>query len=83
MRSPWQNPLPGGENTNSRVVVFFYSDRWIPIPCFCLSEAIALYRKAMVRGKEIFVFPPDLDLEAKNILSSESSCWLGELASDV
>lgn len=46
--------------------------------CFCLDEAIALYRKAMHRGKEIFVFPLGLELETKNILSSESSGLPGE-----
>jgi hypothetical protein len=49
--------------------------------CFCLNEAISLYRKAMLHGKEIFVFPLGLDLETKNILSSESSGLPGELAS--
>ena len=71
MDSPWQNPLPTGEYTARKVVVYFYSERWIPIAYFCLSEAITLYRKALPKGKEIVVFPAGLDLEAKNILSTE------------
>lgn len=54
--------MPLEENTRERVVVYFYSDRWIPITCFCLAEAIALYRKALRLGKEILVFPLDLDV---------------------
>lgn len=73
MRSPWQNPLPLGKEANHPVVVFLYSDRWIPVTCFCLNEGIALYRKAMRQGKEVFVFPLGLELETKNILSHESS----------
>jgi hypothetical protein len=48
-----------------------------------LSEAIALYRKGMIKGKEIFVFPPGLDLETKNILLSQSRSWQDELASQL
>jgi peroxiredoxin len=62
MISPWRTPMPLEEYTTERVVVYFYSDRWIPISCFCLAEAIALYRKALRLGKEILVFPPDLDV---------------------
>ena len=80
MMSPWQNPLPYGEESTNRVVVYFYSDRWIPMTCFCLNEAISLYRKAMVHNKELFVFPLGLDLETKNILSSESSRLPSEVA---
>lgn len=72
MNSPWQNPLPKEEYRTNRVVVYFYSDFWIPIPGFCLSEAIALYRKAMFRGQELFIFPLGLDLEANNIFVSKS-----------
>ncbi len=61
MVSPWKTPMPLSEDTRSQVVVYFYSDRWIPITCFCLAEAIRLYRKALLLGKEILVFPPDLD----------------------
>ncbi len=80
MSSPWQNPLPVGEDAHSRVVVLLYSDRWIPVTCFCLNEAIALYRKGMRQGKKIFVFPVGLDLETKNILSNEASALPGEVA---
>ena len=72
MVSPWQLPLPTGECTTVRVVVCFYSDRWIPISCFSYSEAIALYHKALLKDMEILVFPTDLDLETKNILLTES-----------
>ena len=83
MNTPFQNRLPLEDYAKSRVVVYFYSDRWIPISCFKLSEAIALYRKAMIKGKEIFVFPPGLDLETKNILLSQSPSLPDELASHV
>jgi hypothetical protein len=72
MDSPWQNPLPIDDHTTRQVVVYFHSGFWIPITCFGLSEAIALYRKALLRGKEIFLFPPGLNLETKNILLSQS-----------
>ena len=72
MGSLWQLPLPAQEDTTLPVVVYFYSDFWIPITCFCLSEAIALYRKALLKGKEILVFPTGLDLETENILLTES-----------
>lgn len=75
MDSPWQNPLPIDDHTNRQVVVYFHSDFWIPITCFGLSEAIALYRKALQRGKELFVFPPGLNLETKNILLPETIIW--------
>ncbi|HEY9710376.1 MAG TPA: hypothetical protein V6D48_19370 [Oculatellaceae cyanobacterium] len=72
MVSPWQLPLPTGEYATVRVVVCFYSDRWIPISCFSYTEAIALYHKALLKGMEILVFPSGLDLETKNILVTES-----------
>ncbi len=77
--SPWHNPLPQGDYTSRRVVVYFYSNQWIPITCFRLSEAITLHQKALLQGKELFVFPPGLNLETKNILASESSVLSGEL----
>ena len=58
--SPWRNPLPLKEYEQSSVVVYFYSEIWIPITCFSLAEAIALYRKALVLGKEILIYPPNL-----------------------
>jgi hypothetical protein len=51
--------MPIEEYTAEPVVVYFYSDRWIPITCFSLMEAITLYRKAVALGKEILVFPSD------------------------
>ena len=78
MNSPWQNPLPIDDDTTHQVVVYFHSELWIPITCFGLSEAIALYRKALVRGKELFVFPPGLNLEARNILLPEFGEWQNE-----
>jgi hypothetical protein len=59
--SAWRNPLPLGDYTTSPVIVYFYSDRWIPMTCFSLAEAITLYRKALSLGKEILVYPPALD----------------------
>jgi hypothetical protein len=79
VNSPWQNPLPTGEGTKNQVVIYFYSDFWIPITNFCLSEAIALYQKALFKGKEIVVFPTGLDLETKNILLTKSSRWQDEI----
>jgi hypothetical protein len=83
MNTPFHNRLPLEDYAKSRVVVYFYSDRWIPISCFKLTEAIALYRKGMIKGKEIFVFPPGLDLETKNILLSQSPSLQDELASQL
>ena len=83
MNTPFQNRLPLEDYAKSRVVVYFYSDRWIPISCFKLTEAIALYRKGLQKGKEIFVFPPGLELETKNILLSQSPSLQDELASQL
>jgi hypothetical protein len=58
--SPWKSPLPREEYKNYSVVVYFYSEIWIPISCFSLAEAIALYKKARLLGKEILIYPPDL-----------------------
>ncbi len=71
MVSLWHNPLPTGDYTNSPVVVYYYSNFWIPITGFKYSEAMALYRKARRQGKEILVFPPGLNLETKNIFLTE------------
>ncbi len=81
MRSPWQLPLPDEEYATRPVVVYFYSDRWIPMTCFCLNEAISLYRKGLLQGKKISVFPAGLDLETENILLTEASCLPDKLAS--
>lgn len=43
------------------VVVYFYSHSWIPMKCFSLAKAIELYRKALLIGKKIIVYPADLD----------------------
>jgi hypothetical protein len=61
MVSPWQTPLPHGGYTMSRVVVYLYSGRWIPIMFCSLIEAISLYRQALQTGKEVYVFPFDAD----------------------
>lgn len=58
--SPWKSPLPLAEYKHHSVVVYFYSEIWIPISCFSLAEAIALYKKARLLGKEILIYPPDL-----------------------
>lgn len=61
MISPWQNPLPLSEYTMNRVVVYFYSGRWIPIMHYSLKDAIELYRNTVAQGGDIVIFPPDLD----------------------
>jgi len=69
--SRWSIPIPIAEYSNSPVVVYFYSERWIPISCFSLAEAIALYRKALSLGKKILVYPPDLDGDIQGTFSPE------------
>jgi hypothetical protein len=59
--SPWRSPLPREEYTTNQVVVYFYSGRWIPIMFCRLAEAIALHRRALLAGKELFVFPPEVN----------------------
>ncbi len=61
MPRPWQNPLPLEEYTTSRVVIYFYSGRWIPIKYCRLEKAIAICRQARLQGQQMFVFPPDFD----------------------
>ena len=61
MISPWRSPLPLEEYTMHQVVVYFYSGRWIPIMFCRLAEAIALHHKASLQGRELYVFPPDVD----------------------
>ncbi|MGB5962696.1 MAG: hypothetical protein WBG73_18805 [Coleofasciculaceae cyanobacterium] len=58
--SPWKSPLPVGEHKQCSVVVYFHSEIWIPISCFSLAEAIALYKKARLLGKELLIYPADL-----------------------
>lgn len=59
MPAPWQNPLPLEEYIMNRVVIYYYSGRWIPLKYCRLEKAIKLYRQAKLQGKEIFIFPPD------------------------
>lgn len=59
MPAPWQNPLPLGEYTTSRVVVYYYRGRWIPVKFCRLAEAIQLSDQARLQGTEMFIFPPD------------------------
>ncbi|MCW5314328.1 hypothetical protein GTQ43_11075 [Nostoc sp. KVJ3] len=61
MDSSWCVPLPLKEYAMSRVTVYFYSDGWVPIKYCSLQKAILLYYKANLEGKEILLFPADLD----------------------
>jgi hypothetical protein len=61
MGSPWQVPLPLEEYTALRVAAYFYKGRWIPIMSLRLADAIKLHRQALSLGRDIVVFPPDLD----------------------
>jgi hypothetical protein len=45
----------------SRVVVYYYSGRWIPLKFCGLAKAIKLHRQAKLQGRELFIFPPDFD----------------------
>ncbi|HEY9601423.1 MAG TPA: hypothetical protein V6C85_07435 [Allocoleopsis sp.] len=60
MVSPWKNSLPLEACKANQVIICAYEDRWVPITITCLAEAIKLYRRALLHGTEIFVFPPDL-----------------------
>ena len=44
-----------------KVVVYYYSSRWVPIMFYSYSDAIALHHKARLSGQELYVFPPGLD----------------------
>ncbi|MBH8551579.1 hypothetical protein I8751_04145 [Nostocaceae cyanobacterium CENA357] len=62
MFSPWQLPVPLGEHTTIRVTVYFFWDsQWVPIKFCTLDKAVQLSYKALSLGKEIFLFPVDLD----------------------
>ncbi len=61
MVTPWQIPLPLEEYTAKRVLVYFYSSKWIPITFSRLLDAIALHHKAKIEGREIYVFPSDIN----------------------
>ncbi|GAB1540854.1 hypothetical protein NUACC21_35230 [Scytonema sp. NUACC21] len=45
----------------TRVVVYFYNGRWVPIKYCFLKKAIALYYKTLFSGQEVLLFPPNLD----------------------
>jgi hypothetical protein len=75
MDSRWKLPLPQGKDETVNVVVCYHSKRWIPLTCFRYSEALILFRRASIKGKELLLFPASLNLENENILLSEfSSC---------
>lgn len=57
----WCLPLPLKEYAMSRVTVYFYSDRWVPIKYCSLGKAILLHQKAKLEDKEILLFPTNLD----------------------
>lgn len=59
--SPLYLPLPLKEYAMNQVTVYFYSDRWVPIKYCFLAKAIALYHRVKLEGKEILLFPVDLD----------------------
>ncbi|BDI16648.1 hypothetical protein ANSO36C_24500 [Nostoc cf. commune SO-36] len=59
--SSWSLPLPLKEYAMSRVTVYFYSDTWVPIKYCYLGKAILLHQKANLEGKEILLFPANLD----------------------
>ncbi|OKH39095.1 hypothetical protein NIES2119_08165 [[Phormidium ambiguum] IAM M-71] len=61
MKFPWCNSLPIKEYAKSRVVVYYYKEQWVPITFHQLKDAIALHRKAKQQGKELFIFPPDVN----------------------
>ncbi|WP_334823080.1 hypothetical protein [Nostoc sp.] len=54
-------PLLLKEYAMSRVTVYFYSDRWVPIKYCSLEKAILLHHKANLEGKEILLFPANVD----------------------
>lgn len=59
--SSWSLPLLLKEYAMSRVTVYYYSDRWVPIKYCSLEKAILLHHKASLEGKEIFLFPANID----------------------
>ena len=61
MISPWSSPLPLEEYASNRVVVYFYSGRWVPIMTYGLADAIALHQNARLLGQEIYIFPRDIN----------------------
>ncbi|BBD63458.1 hypothetical protein NIES2109_64000 (plasmid) [Nostoc sp. HK-01] len=62
LTSPWQVPIPQKEYVNDRVVIYYRDNSWVPIKYCYLLKAIELhYRIWNQSGKEVFVFPTDLD----------------------
>ena len=61
MKFPWCNSLPIKEYAKNRVVVYYYKEQWVPITFHQLKDAIALHHKAKQQGKELFIFPPDVN----------------------
>lgn len=61
VNSSWSLPLPLKEYAMSRVTVYFYSDGWVPIKYCSLQKAILLHQKANLEGKEILLFPVNLN----------------------
>jgi hypothetical protein len=44
-----------------RVVIYFYSGRWIPIQFSDLGDAIILYKRLIAVGHQLFIFPVHLN----------------------
>lgn len=61
VNSSWYLPMPLKEYAMSRVTVYFYNDGWVPIKYCFLEKAIVLHHKAKLEGKEILLFPADVD----------------------
>ena len=61
MESPWKIPLPLSEYTASRVVVYFYCNKWILIMSYPFEDALKLHRRMLLSGLEIYIFPPNLN----------------------
>lgn len=61
--SPCHIPQPVKDYVNHRVVIYSFSDNyWVPIKYCYLLKAIELYHRIRNEtGKEVFLFPPDLD----------------------
>lgn len=41
-----------------KVVIYYYTNRWIPIMFYSYSDAIVLHYEARLSGKELYIFPP-------------------------
>lgn len=61
MVSPWQMPLLLAESATSRVIVYSYKEKWVPIKYCHLEKAILLHHEKLLCGQEVLLFPPDLD----------------------